>query len=148
MATLHLICGLPGAGKTTLAKELEKKHGALRFSADEWLWRIVGRNDEAKRQEIETIQRELADKLLLGGVDVVLESGFWKREEREYLRKHANELGARSKLYYLDVRKEELWKRLEKRNQNLPLHTFPITREELERWVEQFEPPTEDELHA
>jgi predicted kinase len=34
MATLHLICGLPCSGKTTLAKQLEQQHAALRLTTD------------------------------------------------------------------------------------------------------------------
>ena len=37
MATLFLICGLPGAGKTTLAKQLERERPALRLTPDEWI---------------------------------------------------------------------------------------------------------------
>ena len=34
--TLTLMVGLPGAGKTTRAKELEQATGAVRFTPDEW----------------------------------------------------------------------------------------------------------------
>lgn len=37
MATLFLICGLPGAGKTTLARQLEHAQPALRLCPDEWI---------------------------------------------------------------------------------------------------------------
>ena len=40
MAQLHLICGLPGAGKTTLARRLDVELPALRLSPEEWLIRI------------------------------------------------------------------------------------------------------------
>ena len=33
--TLHLTVGLPGVGKTTLARELEQASGALRLTPDE-----------------------------------------------------------------------------------------------------------------
>ena len=33
---LTLLVGLPGAGKTTLAKKLERETGAIRFTPDEW----------------------------------------------------------------------------------------------------------------
>jgi hypothetical protein len=35
MATLHLMCGLPGSGKTTLAERIERESNALRLSP-EW----------------------------------------------------------------------------------------------------------------
>src|SRR3954469_16886729 len=37
VATLFITCGVPGSGKTTLAKRLEAAHGALRLTGDEWL---------------------------------------------------------------------------------------------------------------
>ena len=35
MATVHLLCGKTGSGKTTFARRLEQS-GAMRFSIDEW----------------------------------------------------------------------------------------------------------------
>ena len=37
-ARLILTCGLPGAGKTELAKRLAAVRGAVRLTKDEWLW--------------------------------------------------------------------------------------------------------------
>jgi len=34
---LAIVCGLPGSCKTTYAKLLERKLGAVRFCPDEWL---------------------------------------------------------------------------------------------------------------
>jgi len=42
LATLHLICGLPCAGKTTLARQIEQERSALRLTPDEWITRLFG----------------------------------------------------------------------------------------------------------
>ena len=34
---LIAFCGLPGSGKTTIAKEVEKTRGAVRLNTDEWV---------------------------------------------------------------------------------------------------------------
>ena len=34
---LIIVCGLPGSGKTTLAKALENRLRAVRFSPDDWM---------------------------------------------------------------------------------------------------------------
>ncbi len=41
-ATVYLIVGLPGAGKTTRAKELEISASALRLTPDEWQLMLFG----------------------------------------------------------------------------------------------------------
>ncbi len=88
MATLILICGLPGAGKTTLARQLEHDMPALRLSPDEWIAHILDdptnrRNWTGSARPVETVQWDVAMRVLALGVDVVIEWGFWSREERK-----------------------------------------------------------------
>ena len=149
MPTLHLVCGLSGSGKSTFAKELEKGHPALRLTPDEWMMRIVGDGyNEDKRAVIESIQWEIAQQALCLGIDVILESGFWSRKERDEFRDRAKELGVTTKLYFLDVPRDELWRRLQKRNAELPPDTFHVKESDLDKWVTQFEAPTSDELDS
>jgi predicted kinase len=147
MATLHLLFGLPCSGKTTLAKKLEKEHPALLLIPDEWMDRIVGDgyNDE-KRAVVETMQWEIAEKVLKLGVDVIWEGGAWDRKGRDAIREKAKNIDATTKLYFLDVPRDELLRRLQKRNENLPPNTFPIKESDLIEWMSHFEPPTLEEL--
>lgn len=151
MATLIMICGLPGSGKTTLSMELEKSHNALRLCPDEWISEILSNpNDitelDRLRSPIESLQWDVARRALVLGVDVILENGFWSREERNYFRAGVEALGANVELHYLDVDIDELWRRLSKRNLDLPPGTFHVSKENLEAWAKSFEPPSEDEL--
>ena len=41
MMTIYLIVGLPGAGKTARAKELEISESALRLTPDDWQFAIL-----------------------------------------------------------------------------------------------------------
>lgn len=151
MATLFLICGLPGAGKTTLAKQLEHTRPALRLAPDEWILALLAdSNDTAERdrlrEPVEAIQWEVAKRVLVLGTDVILEWGFWSREERAKYRAEAEALGAHVELRYLAVKRDELWARLKQRNAEAPPGMFVVTEEELERWSSWFEPPTAGEL--
>ncbi|HEV3076624.1 MAG TPA: ATP-binding protein [Thermoanaerobaculia bacterium] len=147
MPTLYLICGLPGSGKSTLARQLEERHPSLHLAPDEWMARIVGNGyDEEKRAIIETIQLETAEQALRLGVDVILENGFWTRKERDEYRARAKALGAQTKLYFLDVPRDELLRRLKQRSERLPPDTFHVKESDLDRWISQFEAPTADEL--
>ncbi|HWP61369.1 MAG TPA: ATP-binding protein [Candidatus Paceibacterota bacterium] len=146
MATLHILCGLPGSGKSTLAKKLESEHAALRLTPDEWMERIVGDGySEDKRTVVETIQCEIAEQALRLGVNVILENGFWTRRERDELQARAKNCGADTKLYYLDVARDELLRRLNERNANLPPNTFHIDESRLDDAITHFEVPTPDE---
>ena len=146
MATLFLICGLPGSGKSTLARHLEQEHRALRLVPDEWMARIVGDGqDEAKRAAIEALQWDLAQRVLALGLDVIMENGFWSRQERDDIRARAAELGVPVTLFYLDVPRAELLRRLRARNDAMPPDTFRVEPEQLDEWMRSFEPPASDE---
>lgn len=149
--TLYLMCGLPGAGKTTLARQLESERQALRLSPDEWMVPLFGSGAEATaaseaRATIEGLLWTLAARALTLGVSVILENGFWSRAERLDYRARAEALGARCQLVFLEVPPDELWARLERRNRDLPPNTLHVERSDLERWLGWFEPPTPDEL--
>jgi len=153
MATLFLICGLPGAGKTTLAKQLEMSRSALRLSPDEWIVRIMKDASDTieldrLRDPVESLQWDVAQKALSFGVSVILENGFWARQERTMFQSKARALGASVELHFLNVPKEELWNRLNKRNANRPEDSFVVTKKQLDTWWASFEPPTADELNT
>ena len=147
MPTLFLICGLPGAGKTTLAKTLEETQHALRLTPDEWMAKIVGDGfDEEKRSAVEAIMWEIGQRCLSLGVNVILDFGFWSRTERDDYRARAKKIGAQTELFYLNVPLEEILRRLNARNKTAPENTFQVTEDQLRLWSSMFEAPTEDEI--
>ncbi|MEF2278903.1 AAA family ATPase [Deinococcus sp. YIM 134068] len=147
MPTLHLLVGLPGSGKTTLARRLEEEHAALRLTPDEWMTPLFGAGEaDGKRDVLEgQLLWGVAARTLTLGVSVVLDYGLWSRAEREEFRARGEALGVRVELHVLDVPLEELWRRLEARNRALPPNTFPVTRAELDEWLGWYEPPTGEE---
>lgn len=151
MATLHLMVGLPCSGKTTLALTLEREHCAIRLTVDEWHLRLFGQDAEdpehdARHGLLESLLWELASRALALGTNVVLDFGFWAREEREDFRSRAKELGASSEVHFLDVPRDELLRRLAQRNTQLSDVSFRIPEEMMKPWIESFQRPTPDEL--
>jgi predicted kinase len=151
MATLFLMVGLPCSGKTTLARTLEQKYSALRLTPDEWQVRLFGQDaadpqHNARHSLIEALQWEVAQRALVLGTDVILDYGFWAREEREDYRSRAKQLGASSEVHFLDVPHDELLRRLAQRNTQLSKFSFRIPEEMMKPWIAFFQKPTPDEL--
>ena len=151
MATLHLMVGLPCSGKTTLAQKLEYELPALRLTTDEWQIRLFGQDakepeHDARHSLIEALLWNIASRALELGTNVILDFGFWAREEREDYRSRAKHLGASSEVHYLDVSEDELLRRLEERNSRPSQASFLISEKAMKPWIAFFQKPTPDEL--
>lgn len=140
---LIIVCGLPGAGKTTLAKQLEERLHAVRLSADDWMEALaINLWDEQTRARIESLQWTVAQQLLRQGLVVIIEWGTWGRSERDALRLRARELGAAVELRYVKAPIDVLFERVQQRRFEDP----PMTREQLLGWSKAFMEPTDDEM--
>jgi predicted kinase len=139
---LIIVCGLPGSGKTTYAKQLESKLAAVRFCPDEWMDALsLDLWDAARRQKIESLQWELAQQLLAHRETVIVEWGTWARSERDALRLRARELRAAVELHYISASVDVLLDRIQGRRMENP----PISREQLLDWADVFQPPSPNE---
>ncbi|HVT78102.1 MAG TPA: ATP-binding protein [Acidimicrobiales bacterium] len=136
-ARLYVMCGLPGAGKTTRAKELAAEHNAVRMTPDDILADLW---DQEARASLEAAMWDEAQALLAAGTNVVIDFGSWARAERDVLREGARRIGVEVELCYLDLPLDELVRRVEYRNRE------GISRAHLEEWQHVIEIPTEQEL--
>lgn len=158
MATLHLMVGLPCSGKTTLARQLESKYSALRLTTDEWhiklfghdYWDNMTESDEAKHdsrhESVEFLMWDVAARVLVLGVDVILDFGCWVRSQRDDFRSRAKNLGVDFRIHFVDVPEEVLFERVEARNAMLTEKEFFIPKAKLKEWLQIFEPPSSEEL--
>ena len=147
--TIYLIVGLPGAGKTTRAKELEASESALRLTPDEWQIAIFGgENPPDKRNLVEGKLVQLGMRAAQLGINVVFDFGLWSKDERSALRWIASTLGLRSQVVYLPIDHEEQRRRVTSRFETTSHQTFHMSDVELEQWRAQFQAPDEEELRG
>lgn len=145
--TLFLMVGLPGTGKTTAARRLERERHALRLTKDEWVKALHGpANPPSATAVIEGRLIDVALRVLELGVDVVVDFGLWSRDERSALRHAAAAVGAATQIRYLALTPEEQRRRLDERQARAPHTTWPMSDEELTAWASMIDVPTRGEL--
>jgi len=152
MPEIILLCGLPGAGKTTWAKA-RAQQGAMVFNSDEWMLRLYGPRMprevfDARLAACNDLVYEQTNRLVALGVDVVIDGMGWKRDQRRIAIDRLRPSGVTPKLMWFDVPLDELRRRLAVRNAALPPDTFEITGAMLEQFAGWFEPPAADEGFA
>ena len=145
---LILVCGLPGAGKTTLAKKLKTTKNANRLCPDDWILAILkDKEDIAERDRLRNPVEQLlwkeAQELLQLGVTVILENGFWTKVERDHYLNTAKQLSAKVELHFVDAPFDVLWERVQNRNRNS--NEFAMTKKGMEESYKMFQPPTSEE---
>jgi predicted kinase len=149
--TLHLTVGLPGVGKTTVARELEQANAALRLTPDEWMVPLFGlrwADFGGKRDVLEGRLIWVGHQVLRAGVSVILDFGCWSAEERYALRSIAHLAGADFELHYLTLPEDERRQRADARWRTSPEEEFAMTVEDHERFRALFTPPTRAELRG
>ena len=146
-ATMLLMVGLPGAGKTTRADELAAAHRALRLTPDEWMIPLFGDSmADGKRFVLEGRLISVALQALRLGGGVVLDYGLWGRDERSALRWLAGSVGAACQVVYLPIDRDVQLARIARRQATAPHQTFPMSEADVDQWREQFQVPDAVEL--
>ncbi len=154
MATLHLISGLPGTGKTTYATALQARVNGVLYCLDRWLITVYGKYTLASVGLEEHTRRVLACRELIWdsageflhrSVDVILDDGFFYREHRMRHVALAAERGAGTTIHFIDTPLDVVQRRLERRNADLPRYNFHIDPTILDSFLAMFERPSRDE---
>jgi predicted kinase len=147
VATLFLIVGLPGAGKTERAKTLAAEQQALRLTPDAWMIPLFGDPQPAgKRDVLEGRLVWLALEALRLGTSVVLDFGLWGRDERSSLRWLARSVDASCHIIYLPIDRETQIERIQHRSVRTPHETFVMTETDVDDSRARFEAPDAAEL--
>src|SRR3954462_10138294 len=114
-ATLNLVFGPIGAGKTTYAQALARREGAVAFVLDEWGVRLFGPDVQGPIDfgwMLERLGRcnaliwSTAVAVLAEGTSVVLDIGAMRRADRERIRQMAQANALSLQWHFVDAPQE------------------------------------------
>ena len=149
--TLHFFCGKMASGKSTLAKEITKKHNAILLSEDNWLRHLYP--EEIKdisgyikySARLKGILTEHIQSLLSNGVSVVLDFPGNTIEQRNWFRSIFEKVSASHILHFVNVSNDICKKQLKERSKN-KLEGAAFTSEtDFDAITRYFQAPTQEE---
>ena len=150
-ATLYLMLGYPGAGKTTTAKIIADLTGAVHLWADNERRRRYGEPTYAHEENLHLygILNEETAQLLAQGQSVIFDTGFNYYADRQRLRRIAESHGADCLVVWLTTHKQVAKERATNNahlQETRVLGNFKET--DFERISENLEPPRPDEEYV
>lgn len=155
-ATLHVIFGPSGAGKTTYAHAFSRREGAVAFILDDWMARMFGPDMPTPLEYDWMIERvgrceaqiwSVAAGVLATGTPVIMDIGLMRVADRERVRQIAEATDLPLQLHFVtasqEVRRARVAERNEIRGENFAIEVSP----EMFEFIEGvFEAPGPDEL--
>lgn len=155
-ATVHLVAGSTGAGKTTYSMALAAGERALRLSIDEWMTTLFGPDQPAQlsfawmKPRVDRCEAQMWLVALQAaelGTSVVIDCGLTRMAQRTRWATLATSAGLAVRLHHLDVEREERWRRVQSRNaQRGPTYSLEVTRPMFDFVETMWEPPSEVEM--
>jgi predicted kinase len=154
----HLICGSTGAGKTTYSLALTQRLNGVRFSIDEWMVNLFGKDRPEPLPFDWVLERVGRCEQQIGrmaaqcagiGVAVVLDLSFLRAGNRADFAAIAGQAGFPVVLHFLDLPAEERWIRVQARNEKRGKATsLPISQPIFDSMETLWQPPTSAEMRA
>ncbi len=154
MSKVYLICGRICCGKTTYAKKMCSESNAVLLSVDEIMLSLFDQCcGEKMHMEFEQRLKEyLLNKsleLIKQDINVILDWGFWTKEERESIKNFFSSRGIEAEMHYIEISDETWHHRLNKRNSAVLAgeHIAYFVDENLAlKFASKFEAPDEYEI--
>jgi len=115
---LILVCGLPGTGKTTVAKRIAMRTKSSLLSTDV-IRRQLFKKPAYDQKEKEMVYGELfsrAERSLKNGKNVLVDGTFYMKELRDKVKKIAEKTGSEFRIVEVVCGERQIRRRLEKRN--------------------------------
>ena len=143
-----ILIGRIASGKTFIAKRLKKKKPAVLLSCDKLMLTLfddcLGENHNIMQAKCYRYLFGLSKEISAAGSDVILDFGFWTKEQRREAEDFYRSANIKLKRVYIVSENDERLLRLEKRNEAVKKEDgrhYIITPEMLEQFDKVFEVP-------
>lgn len=153
MAKVYILCGKIAVGKTTYAEEIKKREKAVILSHDELMLNLFDACLGSKHDEVvarcSNYFHSLAEQLIGIGINVILDFGYWKREEREKAKNYFKERNIEVEIHYVTIEEKRRLQQLDERNRALQgsaSRVYIIGESLRERLDTKFEEPEVSEV--
>lgn len=123
MAKVYLICGKICSGKSYYERTLKEAHQAVILSTDEATYDLI-HNEQGDfynvfASRVNRYLRKKAVEIVNAGANVILDWGFWTKDDRRDMSEFLNSNNVPYEWHYLDI-EESLWmKNIKERNQRV-----------------------------
>lgn len=123
MKKVILICGKICSGKSYYAAQLKEKYNAVVLSTDEATFDLIN-NEQGEfynifAAKVNLYLRKKAAEIVKSGANVILDWGFWTRQNRKDISDYFTSLGIAFEWHYIDI-SDELWhKNISERNHRI-----------------------------
>lgn len=120
MAKLLCICGKIGCGKTYYANRLKEQEHAVILSTDEVTYDLTnnqqGEGYDEFARKVNLYLRKKAVEIVNAGCTVILDWGFWTKENRKEIKRYGENNGVLVEMHYIDIDDKTWYENIEKRN--------------------------------
>ena len=148
---LFFLCGKMAAGKSTLARELAAREGAMLFEQDHWVETLFPNMIVNVATYIEysgrinRIVAPIVAEVLTRGTSVVMDFPGNTRNQRAWFRSIIDQAGVEHELHFVDTADAICKAQLKSRSAHLPPGTKWTTEEDFELISSHFRAPEHDE---
>lgn len=153
MSTIIMLCGKVCAGKSFYSRKLCEKQKIVTLSVDELMLSLfperLGDEHNSVADRCKAFLLSQAEDIAAAGADVLLDFGFWFKEERVKTRARFEALGHSVKLVFIDASDERIRANAQRRNlkksSGEELYCYETDEALLKKCSELFEYPSADE---
>lgn len=154
MSKVILICGKIASGKTYYANYLKEKENAVILSTDEVTYDLTnneqGEGYDAFAIRVNNYLRKKALEIVKCGCNVILDWGFWTKDDRDKITNYFKENNVEISWHYIDVDDKTWHRNIEERNKLVEEgkggSSFYVDEGLLNKLLTMFEEPEKGEM--